>query len=94
MKLSNYFQECSIEMDVGSRDKKTVILFPSTLTMEQSLDLTLFTITDYALVKVKASDPWSGLRMTIRMKRKIMSEKMTTYFPSLLLMMITGIFLQ
>ena len=50
--------------------------------------MVLFTnITDHALVN--ATDPEEGIRMTITMKRKIMSEMMTTYFPSLLLMMIT-----
>ena len=55
--------------------------------MEQSLDMTLFSITDYVLVN--NSDTRKGIRMTIMMKRKIMSEMMTTYFPSFLLMMIT-----
>merc|ERR1712240_798799 len=49
--------------------------------------MVLFTITDYALVKT--TNPGEGIRMTITLKRKIMSEMMTTYFPSLLLMMIT-----
>ena len=50
--------------------------------------MVLFSITDHALVN--ATDPEEGIRMTITMKRKIMSEMMTTtYFPSLLLMMIT-----
>ena len=49
--------------------------------------MVLFTITDYDLVN--ATYPGEGLKMTIKMKRKIMSEMMTTYFPSLLLMMIT-----
>ena len=74
-------------MNVGSGDRKSVTLHPSNLTMEQSLDMTLFSITDYVLVNT--SDPRKGIRMTIMMKRKIMSEMMTTYFPSLLLMMIT-----
>ena len=74
-------------MSVGSGDKESVILLPSNVTMEQPLDMTLFSITHYVLVN--ASDPGKGIRMTITMKRKIMSEMMTTYFPSLLLMMIT-----
>ena len=49
--------------------------------------MVLFTITDYALVY--AQDPGEGIRMKITLKRKIMSEMMTTYFPSLLLMLIT-----
>ena len=55
--------------------------------MEQSLDMTLFTVTNYVLVY--STGPQEGIRMTITLKRKIMSEMMTTYFPSLLLMMIT-----
>ena len=74
-------------MSVWSGDKESVTLLPSNVTMEQSLDMTLFSITRYVLVN--ASDTRKGIRMTITMKRKIMSEMMTTYFPSLLLMMIT-----
>ena len=49
--------------------------------------MTLFTVTKYVLVF--ANGPEEGIRMTITLKRKIMSEMMTTYFPSLLLLMIT-----
>ena len=55
--------------------------------MEQSESMTLFRITDKKLVD--AYLPRKGVKMTIKMKRKITSEMMTTYFPSLLLMMIT-----
>ena len=74
-------------MDVGSLDRSSVILLPLDLAMEQPADMTLFTIIDHVLEK--RSFPKKGIRMTITMKRKIMSEIMTTYFPSLLLMMIT-----
>ena len=74
-------------MSVGSGDNESVKLHPLNLTMRQSLDMTLFSITDHVLIDAK--DPNKGLRMAIKMKRKIMSEMMTTYFPSLLLMMIT-----
>ena len=74
-------------MSVGSGDRESVKLHPLNLTMRQSLDMTLFSITDHVLIDAK--DPKKGLRMAIKMKRKIMSEMMTTYFPSLLLLMIT-----
>ena len=74
-------------MSVASGDKKSVTLFPNSVIMKQSLDMTLFSITDYILAN--ASDPEDGIRMTITMKRKILSEMMTTYFPSFLLMLIT-----
>ena len=74
-------------MRVKSGASSSVTLLPLNVTMEQSPDMTLFTVTNYVLVH--ASGPQGGIRMTITLKRKIMSEMMTTYFPSLLLMMIT-----
>ena len=74
-------------MSVKPGEKKTVTLLPLHVIMKQSKDMVLFTITDYALVHAK--DPGEGIRMTITLKGKIMSEILLTYFPSLLLMMIT-----
>ena len=74
-------------MNVGSGDKSSVSLLSSSVSMEQSLDMTLFSITDYVLAN--ENDPKDGISMTIMMRRKITSEMMTTYFPSLLLMLIT-----
>ena len=74
-------------MNVGSKDQNSVTLNPSILTMKQRLDMTVFHITDYVLGD--ANIVKGGIKMTIRMERKILSEIMTTYFPSLLLMMIT-----
>ena len=74
-------------MDVGSLDQYSVTLLPHEVSLLQSKDMTLFEITDIVLVNDTRRK--SGIRMAIVMKRKIMSEMMTTYFPSLLLMMIT-----
>ena len=74
-------------MSVNPGDNQSVTLLPNSLMMEQSEDMTLFSITDKMLISVDR--PRKGVKMTIKMKRKIMSEMMTTYFPSLLLMMIT-----
>ena len=74
-------------MDVLSGDQKSVTLIPSILTMIQTLDMPLYIITEYMLENSTSAK--GGIRMTIKMKRKVLSEMMTTYFPSLLLMMIT-----
>ena len=74
-------------MNVGVGDLETTSLIPSSMILEQTTDMTLFSITDYGLVN--ATHPEKGIQMRIKIKRKIMSEMMTTYFPSLLLMMIT-----
>ena len=74
-------------MDVDSLDQRTVHLHPEYLTLRQPEDMTLFTITSSVLQK--ATQPKRGIQMKITMKRKIMSEMMTTYLPSILLLMIT-----
>ena len=73
-------------MDVGPGEENTTRLIPFGERLLQSSDMTLFTITEFELVNAY---PKHGIHLRIRMKRKIMSEMMTTYFPSLLLMMIT-----
>ena len=52
--------------------------------MNQPLDMNLFVITNFDL-----SSENGRVSMKIVLKRKIMSEMMTTYFPSALLMLIT-----
>ena len=79
-------QVCYIQMSV---DLDTVELQPALMTMKQPLDMTLFMITHYDLVYTNPLEPKEGIMMKVQMKRKIMSEMMTTYFPSLLLMLIT-----
>ena len=73
-------------MGLQISDQKNVDLIAGQLTMEQKSDMNLFNIVGYRLY---AHNSKKELRMTIVMRRKIMSEMMTTYFPSLLLMMIT-----
>ena len=74
-------------MSVNSGENKSVTLVPDDVMITQSLDMVLFTITKCDLVNAK--NPGKGIRMIVTLKQKIMSEMMTTYFPSLLLMMIT-----
>ena len=73
-------------MAMGTLDKSTVRLVPGNLTMKQNVDMSVFLITDWKL-KVKAEG--RGLSMVLVLKRKITSEMMTTYFPTLLLITIT-----
>ena len=76
-------------MLVGTLDLKTVTLHPDKLELEQEKDMTLFQITNHRLIFTNSSNPKQGMRMIVVMKRKIMSEIMTTYFPSILLTLIT-----
>ena len=74
-------------MAVGPLDNATVTLNPDQLNMKQEEDMAIFHLTDWNLgFKSKREE---GLQMSISMRRKITSELMTTYFPSLLLTAIT-----
>ena len=71
---------------MGKNSNKTVHLVPYEIFMKQNLDMTMFTITLYNL---DYNDNRDGIRVLIVMKRKFVSEIMTTYFPSFLLLAIT-----
>ena len=64
-------------------------LIPKALKMSENVKLTLFLIERWNLDFKNRTKPRHGIRMTISLKRRIMSEMMTTYLPSILLMMIT-----
>ena len=76
-------------MAVGPLDEETVKLLPGNLTMSQPTDMAIFRMTDWDLLNNDIRPGKKGISMTIVLKRKITSEMMTTYFPSLLLTAIT-----
>ena len=76
-------------MTVRSQDQDTVSLHPKILVMKQTLDMNLFLITDYSLIYKNTTKESQRISMRIVLRRKVMSEVMTTYFPSTLLMLIT-----
>ena len=76
-------------MAVSVLDQETVTLSPKELSMLESVDLTLFKIDHWRMELRNEANPREGIRLTLSLKRKIMSEIMTTYLPSILLMMIT-----
>ena len=85
--MSNILQVGQIEMTLGSADANHIELIADELLMRLDLEMNLFTITDYHIVNM--TYPLKGVKMEITLKRKIMSEMMTTYLPSVLLLMIT-----
>ena len=74
---------------MGNLDRTKVVLLPRDLTLTQEVDMPIFRIIDSSLRTKSFKNGKKGLRMEIVMKRKITSEMMTTYFPSLLLTAIT-----
>ena len=82
-------QTCSIDMKTTDLDKFTMRIHPDKLWMEQSEDMILFIMDSWNLDYMNKDVPKEGISMTIVLKRKIMSEMLTTFLPSFLLLMIT-----
>ena len=82
-------QSCSIEMTTTDTDAPTMRLLPKQLFMEQHVDMTLFHMDNWNLDYTNMDVPQKGISIQISLKRKIMSEMLTTYLPSFLLLMIT-----
>ena len=70
-------------------DRTTVTLIPDQLVMSQELDMPIFRVIDWTLDNKTLRTGKQGISMVVVMKRKIISEMMTTYFPSILLTAIT-----
>ena len=86
---SHIFQTCEIDMAMRNLELTTVTLVPGQMIMTQGTDMPIFYIIDWNLNHKTFKTGKNGLRMVVVMKRKITSEMMTTYFPSLLLTAIT-----
>ena len=91
---------CTIEMTMGGRDLKTVMLLPHRMIMRLSpsndpqldpVDLPLFYITGWQLTQRNSDCPEEGIRMVITLRRKFLREVITTYLPTILLMITTFI---
>ena len=76
-------------MTMGRLDKPTMLLVPKDLWVEQDKDMTLFQLNNWSLRFRNETDSKDGIWMTVVLKRKILSEMMSTFLPSLLLLMIT-----
>ena len=90
--LGNYLfdkQTCSIDIETSERDHSTLSLIPAKLLIEQNPDMTLFRMIHSDLDFKNKSAHMKGISMTIILRRKILSEMMSTYLPSVLLLMIT-----
>ena len=87
-------------MTMGGLDMETVMLLPHKMNMRLSptndpqmdpVNLPLFYITGWQLTQRNSDCPQEGIRMVITLKRKFLREVITTYLPTILLMIATFI---
>ena len=78
-------------MAVAHLEKDTVRLVPDILNMmEESDGIPIYTITEWKFGYTNRSNPNAGIVVEVHLKRRILSELMTTYFPTILLVTITA----
>ena len=78
-------------MAVAHLEKDTVRLVPDILNMMEECDgIPIYTITDWIFGYTNGSNPNAGIVVEVHLKRRILSELMTTYFPTILLVTITA----
>ena len=77
-------------MDVSTDDLRVIKLLPYKLKMRETLDLTLFKIKSWRFEEFEGDDEKDrGVVMKMDLQRKVMNELLTTFLPSILLMIIT-----
>jgi hypothetical protein len=76
-------------MAVSSIDRDTVSLLPGILRMEEDPDMTLYYLANWALEHRYKNTTKDGVRMWIKMQRKPLTELLTTFLPTILLLIIT-----
>ena len=78
-------QVCTIEMAASVMERKTVTLQPEQMILKSPTELTQYGMTKWSL----ESDGKGGVLMVVVFKRRITNELLTTYLPSLLLILTT-----
>ena len=86
-------------MTMGGRDMETVLLQADRMNMrlsknntnQEPVDLPLFNIIRWSLAQRNADCPKEGIRMIVMLRRKPWRDLLTTYLPTILLMLTTYI---
>ena len=82
-------QVCAIDMAVTDLELSSTRLIPGQIIMESQQMLTMYIITTYTIQYRNVSNPAMGIQMKITLKRRVVNELLTTYLPSVLLILIS-----
>jgi hypothetical protein len=82
-------QVCTIDMTVTDLELTSTRLIPGEIFMKSQQMLTMYIITAYSIQYRNVSDPTVGIQMQITLKRRVINELLTTYLPSVLLILIS-----
>ena len=84
------YKVCSIRIVTSKLDVKTVSFLPKDVVMEEKLELTMYIIQKWMLVRdVEDQSGQASVKFIVVLERRIMSELLGTYLPTFLLVGIT-----
>ena len=81
-------QVCTINLEVRKLEKSSVLLFPRQIQMLGQKVLTQYTLMNWKMKLDNSSDPGHSIVVTLSMKRRLMNEILTTYLPTLIMLVI------
>ena len=91
-KLHRYpfdIQKCTIDMNVQLLDLENIHLIPGQIIMNEKTELTMFVVSKWSLIYQNESNQETGIMMLIVFKRRITNELLTSYLPSILLILLS-----
>ena len=76
-------------MTVGELDKSMVTLVPDQIILKQKRSMTMFNIIEEKIEHIDKNNTRDGMQVVITLKRKFVNDLLTTYLPTILLILIT-----
>ena len=81
-------QRCFVDISTKKLDKYGVIIHPYEIEMSGATVLTQYIVTYWSFDYANNTDHSAGLRVTLVLKRRIMNELLTSYLPTILILII------
>ena len=81
-------QECTVDLMVKKLDQRVVKMQPESFLMLSSTVLTQYTIESWDMIYYNETNPDEGIFVKLNLKRRIMNELLTTYLPSIIILII------
>ena len=81
-------QTCRVVMVVRKLERQLIALMPKKIQMVGKVLLTQYIVKSWEMKYINATDKADGLNIVINLKRRIVNELLTTFLPSLIILVI------
>ena len=82
-------QECHIVLELSEKDAKYIELVPHKITYLGAVDLSQYHIQGFSIEQLKNTNEKAGIVVSVTLGRKLLNTIMTTYIPTILLVIIS-----